>query len=189
MRLFAAVMPPQEARDELGSAVRGLAALPGAGELRWADPGNWHLTLAFYGEVPEHTDDDLRERLARAAARSPRMELCLAGGGRFGAQVLWAGVGGDREHLTRLGERAAAAGRRAGLAMDPPGRFRPHLSLARPRKGRSADLRPFAAALDGFRGTPWTVTELTLVRSRLPDSGVPGEQPRYERVAGWPLEG
>ncbi|MGH3311420.1 MAG: RNA 2',3'-cyclic phosphodiesterase, partial [Streptomyces sp.] len=29
--------------------------------------------------------------------------------------------------------------------------------------------------------------EVALVRSRLPDSGVPGEQPRYEQVAACPL--
>jgi 2'-5' RNA ligase len=31
------------------------------------------------------------------------------------------------------------------------------------------------------------VTDLALVRSNLPESGVPGEQPRYEAVARSPL--
>ena len=38
-------------------------------------------------------------------------------------------------------------------------------------------------ALDDFRSRTWIVEELVLVRSHLPRSGVPGEQPRYEAVA------
>lgn len=187
MRLFAAVLPPHGVLGELDAAVR---ALPATEALRWSERRNWHLTLAFYGEVPEHTQDELHERLARAAARTPALRLALDGGGHFGGRALWAGLSGDRDGLDRLAARATAAGRRAGLDMEPPGRFRPHLTLARaPRKGPPVTLGPYLAELDRFHGTPWTVTELTLVRSRLPDSGVPGEQPRYERVAGWPLDG
>lgn len=50
-------------------------------------------------------------------------------------------------------------------------------------------LHPFLDGLAGFEGTRWEVGELALVRSNLPVSGVRGEQPRYERVDGWPLEG
>ncbi|OSC73045.1 hypothetical protein B5181_01465 [Streptomyces sp. 4F] len=64
-------------------------------------------------------------------------------------------------------------------------RYRPHLTLAR---GREAyDVRPYVEALDGFTAPAWTVTDLALVRSNLPRSGVPGEQPRYETVARSPL--
>ncbi|NYV77049.1 RNA 2',3'-cyclic phosphodiesterase, partial [Streptomyces sp. UH6] len=49
------------------------------------------------------------------------------------------------------------------------------------------DVRPLLDALDGHRGRSWTVDELFLVHSRLPRSGVPGEQPRYETVARWEL--
>ena len=45
------------------------------------------------------------------------------------------------------------------------------------------------AALGGFTSRTWTVRELVLVRSSLPRSGVPGEQPRYEAVARWALGG
>ena len=39
------------------------------------------------------------------------------------------------------------------------------------------------SSLHAFRSRGWTVDELVLVRSNLPTSGVPGEQPRYEAVA------
>ncbi|MFJ8821393.1 RNA 2',3'-cyclic phosphodiesterase [Streptomyces sp. NPDC102467] len=184
MRLFAAVLPPAEAIAELGAHVDRLP--PGDG-LRWTGRDGWHLTLAFYGEVPEETVLELEERLGRAAARTEAFGLALRGGGHFGDRALWAGVRGDVAELKRLAERAEAAGRKAGL----PGehrRYRPHLTLARNSR-TDLDLGPYAAALDIFEGTPWTVGELALVRSNLPVSGVPGERPRYEKVAAWELPG
>ncbi|MFE1507377.1 hypothetical protein ACFW60_04375, partial [Streptomyces sp. NPDC058726] len=56
-------------------------------------------------------------------------------------------------------------------------------SLPGARSRESVDVRPYVDALHGFRSRTWTVDELVLVRSRLPRSGVPGEQPRYEAVA------
>ncbi|CAM5254309.1 2'-5' RNA ligase family protein [Streptomyces avidinii] len=50
-------------------------------------------------------------------------------------------------------------------------------------------LKPYLDALAEFEGTPWQVDTLSLVRSNLPVSGVPGEQPRYETVRAWPLGG
>ncbi len=92
---------------------------------------------------------------------------------------------GGRTTLRLLAERAEAAGRKAGVEREEHRRYRPHLTLARSRE--EADFAPYVAALDGFEGRGWTVGELCLMRSRLPDSGVPGEQPRYEVHGRWPL--
>ncbi len=66
-------------------------------------------------------------------------------------------------------------------------RYKAHLTVARSRS--AVDVRPYVAALDTFTSRTWTVEELVLVRSRLPKSGVPGEEPRYEAVARRPLGG
>ncbi|WP_446045810.1 2'-5' RNA ligase family protein, partial [Streptomyces olivaceus] len=87
--------------------------------------------------------------------------------------------------LRLLAGRAEAAGRRAGVPMGEHRRYTPHLTLARSRE--PLDVRPHLTLLDGFTTPAWTVTHLALVRSNLPDSGVPGEQPRYETVARSPL--
>ncbi|NEC31951.1 RNA 2',3'-cyclic phosphodiesterase, partial [Streptomyces rubrogriseus] len=81
--------------------------------------------------------------------------------------------------------RAEAAGRRAGVGTGEHRRYRAHLTLARSRQ--AFDVRPYVEALSGFTGPTWTVTDLALVRSNLPESGVPGELPRYEAVARSPL--
>ncbi|MFJ6510510.1 RNA 2',3'-cyclic phosphodiesterase [Streptomyces sp. NPDC091406] len=186
-RLFAAVLPPASAVAGLRTALAPLHALPGARDLRWTGPEGWHFTLAFYGEVPEDAAPELEARLERAARRTEPFALRVHGAGHFGGRALWAGAAGGLDTLRLLAERADAAARRTGLPMEEHRRYTPHLTLARSRGG--ADLRPFAAALAGFEGERWEVTELTLVRSHLPVSGVPGEQPRYTAVRAWPLRG
>ncbi|WP_030693590.1 RNA 2',3'-cyclic phosphodiesterase [Streptomyces globisporus] len=188
MRLFAAVVPPPERLDELGHVVDRLRRLPGADGLRWTPRPGWHFTLAFMGEVDEELLPELRTRLARAAHRTPTFPLRLHGGGHFGRRALWAGAAGDLDELRLLAERADAAARRAGVPMEEHRRYQAHLTVARAR-AEGAGLRPFLDELAGFEGGRWQVGELVLVRSNLPVSGVPGEQPRYETVDRWPLAG
>ncbi|MGW1027359.1 RNA 2',3'-cyclic phosphodiesterase [Streptomyces sp. NPDC002577] len=187
MRLFAAVLPPDHASRELASAVDRLRSLPGADRLRWTGRPGWHFTLAFYGEVAEEVVPELSDRLARAAHRTPPFSLALRGGGHFGDRALWVGAEGDVHTMRLLAERAEAAARKAGIDTGEHRRYHAHLSIARPR-GR-LHLRPYVDELAPFTGSEWTVDELCLVRSRLPVSGVRGEQPRYETVGRWPLGG
>ncbi|MFC4609196.1 RNA 2',3'-cyclic phosphodiesterase [Streptomyces maoxianensis] len=186
MRLFAAVLPPASAVGELARAVDRLRNLPGADSLRWTGRDGWHFTLAFMGEVDDALLPELHERLGRAAHRTAAFPLRLHRGGRFGRRALWAGAAGGLEEMRLLAERADAAARRAGVGMEEHRRYHPHLTIARSRD--DADLRPYVEELDTFEGTPWEVTEVALVRSNLPVSGVRGEQPRYETVGSWPLE-
>ncbi|WP_405599158.1 RNA 2',3'-cyclic phosphodiesterase [Streptomyces sp. NBC_01410] len=185
MRLFAAVLPPTPAVDELALEVDRLRTLPGADALRWTGRPGWHFTLAFMGEVDDALLPELHERLGRAAHRTAGFPLRLHRGGRFGHRALWAGAAGGLEEMRLLAERADAAARRAGIGMDEHRRYQAHLTIARSRD--DADLRPFVEELEAFEGTPWEVGELALVRSNLPVSGVRGEQPRYETVGAWPL--
>lgn len=185
MRLFAAVLPPAGAVRELATEADLLLRTPGADALRWTGRPGWHFTLAFYGEVPDATATGLTERLTRAAHRTAPFALSLRGGGHFGGRALWAGAAGDLGSLRMLAARAEAAGRKAGVAMEEHRHYRPHLTLARSRDG--ADFTPYVTALDGFTGSAWTVSELCLVRSNLPASGIPGERPRYETLAALPL--
>jgi len=197
MRLFAAVLPPEPALAELGEWVDALHGLPGADTLRWTARTGWHLTLAFYGEVDDGVRPELDTRLARAAHRHHPHDVRLAGGGRFGDRALWAGVEGDHVALRRLADSADAGARRAGIAMDRHRPYHPHLTVARNRSTHThthtthtpTRLAPFAEGLTGFAGRDWTVGALSLVRSHPPAPGVPGERPRYEVVAAWPLGG
>ncbi|MFI2642747.1 RNA 2',3'-cyclic phosphodiesterase [Streptomyces sp. NPDC018610] len=186
MRLFAAVLPPEDVLRGLAHEVRRLRELPGAGRFRWTERAGWHFTLAFYGEVDEDVVPELSARLEKAARRTEPFALALRGGGQFGrGKALWTGAEGDFGALGLLAGRAEAAARKAGLETGEHRRYKAHLTVARARE--AVDVRPYVAALQDFAGVAWTVEELVLVRSRLPRSGVPGEQPRYEPVGRWAL--
>jgi 2'-5' RNA ligase len=168
VRLFAAVEIPDPELEGLGQWI-GDSALEKSG-LRAVKPEQWHLTLAFYGEVDESKVDDLEQRLARAAERTPPFELRLSGAGTFPpdpacARVLWVAVDGDRQILDRLSDRCRAAGRRIGLRLAAE-RFRPHLTIARARSG-PVDVRRRVDALTSYTGQPWQVTSFRLIRSTL----------------------
>jgi 2'-5' RNA ligase len=182
VRLFVALTPPGEVVRELLSATAGLREV--APELRWTRPEQWHLTLAFLGKVGDDVLDELTRRLGRTAARHRPLSLSLGGGGRFGHQVLWTGVRGDRDGLRRLAASAQAAGRRSGLPVEQRP-YRPHLTLARAELG--TDLRPLVERLAPWEGLPWRATRLHLVRSRL--GAAPGGFALHEPIAGWFLGG
>lgn len=155
---------------------------PQAGGLRWVRPDAWHLTLTFLGAVEPRRIVDLEVRLGRAAGRAAPLSLRLAGAGRFGRHVLWAGVEGERDGVRRLAAATGAAARRVGLAVDDRP-YRPHLTLA--RADGSSDLRALAAALADLASPSWTADELHLVQSHLGDG--PDRTARHEVVARWPL--
>lgn len=181
MRLFVALLPSPAAVDHLAAAVAPLRD----DVLRWAGTDAWHVTLAFYGELPDTVLDDLTERVARAARRHPPVELAVAGAGRFGKAVLWAGVHGDEGDVAavrRCAQTMRAVGRRVGVPPDDS-KFRPHVTLARARRPR--DLRWYVEQLADYQGPDWTVTEVALVRSDLDTE--PGAGPRYDVVGRFPL--
>ena len=77
MRLFAALVPPPEALEHLDAF---LDVRRDAGEFRWVQADQVHVTLAFLDYVPEHKLDDLVERLGRAASRRTSFETAISGG-------------------------------------------------------------------------------------------------------------
>ncbi|MDJ0345202.1 RNA 2',3'-cyclic phosphodiesterase [Streptomyces sp. H10-C2] len=179
MRLFAAVLPPTGAADELDSALAVLHRLPGARKLNWTERDGWHFTLAFLGDVDDGRLPALRDGLAATARRHAPCELRLSGGGRFGDRALWTGAGGQTEQLAELAHSVQAAALTAGVVPAQEHAYTPHLTLARNRG--AVALGPYADALGGFRGTPWPADTLALVRRN------PAPGPRYETVGTWPL--
>ncbi|WP_144123042.1 RNA 2',3'-cyclic phosphodiesterase [Catellatospora sichuanensis] len=180
MRLFVAVFPPPEAVDHLATVVQGLAV--GLARARVTPTERWHLTLAFLGEVPDESAGSAA--LAVSAVEGSVGDLRIRGGGKFGhgrSTVLWAGVEGDVEGLTRVG-RAVRRELRAHRLHPDDKRFAPHLTVARPgdRIGH-ADLTADLAVLRDYTGPTWPVTELVLVRSML------GPNPSYTPLAHHPL--
>ena len=180
MRLFVAVDLPAEVREHLEAGTAGLrASMDG---WRWTPAEQWHLTLAFLGEVDEDRLPELTRRMGLAARRHEPFGLDLAGMGAFNslrrARILWVGVGGDRESLTRLADSVSAGARRAKITLEER-RYRPHMTLGRRRA--PADVTDLLGAERDYEGPVWTVEEFVLVQSHL------GRVVRHEVRERFPL--
>lgn len=181
LRVFVALAPPDEAKDELAHALRpAYAACP---RLRWNRIEDWHITLAFLGELPSTAVPLLRSALAGTAADQPALRLALHGGGHFDDRLLWSGVTGDLDGLHRLAAEVREAVGSCGIAFrERP--LRPHLTLARARRDDPDSVPAAATGLADFTGRPWWTARLHLVGSNI------GRGPgpiHYRDIESWPL--
>ena len=177
LRLFVGIEFPPELKLRLSLLQSGVSGA------KWVDPGNFHLTLRFIGEVDEGTAADVDEALLRLKARP--FSLQLAGAGVFGGdkpRQLW--VGAEREPaLAALQAKIEQALIRAGLLPEPR-KFAPHVTLARLREPKRADIQSFLAANAQFRADPLRVDRFSLIASYPTKAGSV-----YEDQADYELQG
>lgn len=176
LRLFVGIGFPPELKLRLSLLCSGISGA------KWVDPGNFHLTLRFIGEIAEDRAADVDDALVRLRAR--RFTLQLAGTGVFGGdklRSLWVGVERGPE-LLALRDKIEQALIRAGLAPEPR-KFAPHVTLARLRNPPIGQLGEFLAAHAGFRAEPLPVEAFSLIASFQTKSGSV-----YEDQADYPLD-
>ncbi|MFE7751121.1 RNA 2',3'-cyclic phosphodiesterase [Streptomyces sp. NPDC057428] len=181
VRVFIALAPPDHAKEELARELR-----PAYGthpRMRWNRIEDWHITLAFLGELPVETVPLLRRPLADLAAAHRAPKLALRSSGHFDDRVLWSGIDGDLDGLHVLAADVRAVVKQCGVAFeDRP--LRPHLTLARARRGDLSSTAEIAAEFVAFRGTPWLAERLHLVGSNTSRSRGPIH---YRDIEAWPL--
>ncbi|MEU6862271.1 RNA 2',3'-cyclic phosphodiesterase [Streptomyces sp. NPDC046876] len=179
VRVFIALAPPDEAKQELERELR--PAYEAYRRMRWNRIEDWHITLAFLGELPVAAVPRLRPPLAELAAARRPVRLALRGGGHFDERVLWSGIEGDLDGLHRLATDVRALVRECGVSfVERP--LRPHLTLARSRRDDSTSVVEAAASLAGFAGRGWEAERLHLVGSNF------GRGPgpiRYRDIEAW----
>ena len=175
LRLFFTAALPAEAQREIAGRLARLPpqTLPG---WRRASPAAIHLTLRFLGETPPDRAPAAAAALRRAAAAAAPFRLALGAGGTFGGRrprVLWLGLTGDLEALQALANALNDELRREGWER-PDRPLRPHITLARARRGASpaqaAAARSLAADLQPSRAD-FPIAAARLVRSVLAPSG------------------
>jgi 2'-5' RNA ligase len=177
LRLFVGLAVPPEQRLTLSTLCLGL---PG---VKWVDPGNYHVTLRFVGEVDEGVAADVDEALA--GVKMAPFDLAIAGMDSFGSddkpRAIFAGL--DRSPpLAQLHEKVEAALMRIGLP--PEGRrFTPHVTLGHVRNANPIETRRFTAEHNLLRLPPFLVAALQLIRSYLTKAGS-----IYEDIAEYRLK-
>ncbi|MBO1766972.1 RNA 2',3'-cyclic phosphodiesterase [Allobranchiibius sp. GilTou38] len=185
-RVFVALRPPQE---EVARLDDFLDVRRDAAPFSWTDAEQFHLTLAFLPDVPEHRLDDLVEAVAAAAGRRDRFDLCLGGGGAFPdparAKVMWVGLRTDEhadQELQALAAGVRGSAAHSGAQVDGQ-RFRPHVTVA--RCGRPTPLDRWVRLLDGYSGAFWSAEEVEVIASYLGEG--PHGRARHEVLARLPL--
>ncbi|MBT2482409.1 RNA 2',3'-cyclic phosphodiesterase [Streptomyces sp. ISL-94] len=183
VRVFIALAPPDEAKEELARELR--PAYDAYPRMRWNRIQDWHITLAFLGELPATTVPLLRPPLAELAAARRPVELALRGGGHFDERVLWSGIDGDLAGLHLLATDVRAVVKECGIAFeDRP--LRPHLTLARSGRNDPSCVVTAATGLTAFTGRRWHSERLHLVGSNV------GRGPgpiRYRDIEAWNFGG
>ncbi|BFV55114.1 RNA 2',3'-cyclic phosphodiesterase [Kitasatospora sp. CMC57] len=181
LRVFVALAPPDEAKDELARVLEpAYVTYP---RLRWNRIEDWHITLAFLGALPATAVPALQRALAGAAAAQPALDLRLRGGGHFDERLLWAGIDGDLDGLHLLAAEVRDVVRACGIEFrERP--LRPHLTLARSRRDDPVGVPQAVDVLTGFVGRPWRTERLHLVGGAV----TPGPGPiRYRDLDAWRL--
>jgi RNA 2',3'-cyclic 3'-phosphodiesterase len=173
IRCFLAIDLPEELRPGLAQVQEELQR--SHADVRWVAPGNIHLTLKFFGNVPDDEIDTLAQAAREAAAETSPLQLQATGAGAFPSptapRVVWLGLGGDIVHLTQLFYRLEKAF--AALGYPPEGRaFNPHLTLGRVKSPANRErLAKLLAKLPPVDWPPFEVKELILFQSVLSPKG------------------
>ncbi|RFC65087.1 RNA 2',3'-cyclic phosphodiesterase [Fulvimarina endophytica] len=165
-RLFTAIPVPQTVATTLGFLTGGL---PSA---RWIDPENYHLTLRFFGDIEPRTADELVEALDRI--ERPSFDLTLQGLGAFTPKKphsIHASVKPTPELVELQGEIDRIA-KRLGLPADGR-KFTPHVTIARLRQPKDADVAKFLTLKGGYRSPSFRVKRFGLYSSKASTGGGP----------------
>jgi 2'-5' RNA ligase len=173
IRAFLAIELPDSLRPGLAQVQTELKR--SHADVRWVPAGNIHLTLKFFGNVPEDEIEPLAQAARQAAAEAAPFQLQVTMAGAFPSpqapRVVWLGLGGEVVPLTQLFYRLEKAF--ATLGYLPEGRaFNPHLTLGRVKSpANRARLAGLLAKMPPLDWPPFTVKELVLFQSVLSPQG------------------
>ncbi len=180
MILFAAIVPPRPAVQEVADHLLGIPG--GPRELR--PPDDVLLPIARFGNTTQADADRLVATLSEASGEwvAPT-ELSLAGGQVVetpSERTLEVQTAGDLDRLAALANDVKEAAEMRRFLLDRRD-FRPFLTLATARVGTDDGFDAAAAALDSFQGQGWPVTQVSMRKQTYGRGGA------SEEIAAIPL--
>ncbi len=136
-----------------------------------------HITLKFCGERPSETVDMLLDNLKNIRPTGP-FDINIEGIGGFPdlqrPRVAWAGLRGDTERLFAIRSEVEKAALKASIPKEKK-KYTPHITIGRRNSDLPLPQRILSLMESAILVTaPWTVSEITLMRSELSPMG-----PRY----------
>ncbi len=155
MRLFVAVVPPEEIKERL---YRVIKELPEEG-LKKVPKENLHITLQFIGEGEVEEEGRRLEKIDFGGPAVCRVEGLGVFPNRNFVRVIWAGAQGLERFAEKLGER----------------NFKGHITLARVKKKHD-----FSAILEKYKKEVFG--EFEVKKIYLMESILKREGPIYRRV-------
>ena len=165
MRAFIALEMPEEFVDDAAALARQLQRDVDG---RFVPAENYHLTLAFLGEINEAEARDAMDVIDAACIAAGPLPIDVEGLGAFGKRAggagLWLEIAKDPE-LMALAERVREGLAAHGVDFDRSNSFLPHVTLARRAKLPERALPQLAFPL------PCEATRVTLFRSFLEKGG------------------
>ena len=181
VRTFVAIEVSEAVKELALGTIRELT--PMAGDYRWAEPKNLHVTTNFLGEIPDQGLSGVTRCLVEALADIDRFVMEIGGIGAFPdlnhPSVLWAGIAQGREDLMALqSELQAALSARLSDDLGLPDdryEYNPHLTLGR-ANGESAWTKELLDRLsvresESNERAMMEVDRVTLYTSRLEPTG------------------
>jgi RNA 2',3'-cyclic 3'-phosphodiesterase len=135
IRSFIAIELPPEVKKAL-TRLQDRFKPGDAGQVKWVDPENIHLTLHFLGNIQPDAVKPLTAAVEQAAAGSRHFQLDIGELGAFPdlkrVQTIWVGLAGDLNKLDKLYKDVGA--NMVPLGFKPETRpFSPHLTIGRVR--------------------------------------------------------
>jgi len=173
IRAFLAIDLPPGLRPPLAQVQEELKR--SGADVRWVPVSNIHLTLKFFGQLPEGEVEPLTQAAQEVAASQAPFELQITTPGAFPSlkspRVVWVGIGGEVLSLAQFYRRLETA--LATLGHLPEGRpFHPHLTLGRVRSPAGRErLAKMLKELAVPQWPPFKVNEIILFRSNLSPQG------------------
>jgi 2'-5' RNA ligase len=165
MRLYAAIVPPESARAELADLVRSVA--PGTRELTPVGVPDLRIPVTNFGNVALHDAETLLQTLRTQSARWPQPELRFHGHAALeweGDKCVWSKLDGDVDELITVGREVPKVVQPLGFLVDRR-KFRPWIAVGSITDATTLPyLERLTAALDEFKGAPWTLEALTVFR-------------------------
>jgi len=187
IRSFLALDPPGEILVEIAAIQSRLRKLI-QGDIRWVRPEGIHLTLKFFGDIPEDDVDKIAATVEKAAGKESPFALAIGGAGVFPdphrPRVLWLGMDGDVERLQGFQKGLDRELLRIGFPREERP-FRPHLTLGRIRnpKGLIGLARELEKG-EEYRAGRFVASGLSLMQSDLTPKGAV-----YTKLKWFPFAG